>query len=106
MSNWTTLSAVILVAALTVSVAEARTVRYGGGCPNGQCGMATASEVATQAQTDTTNVTTTAAAEATKATPDAGTKVETTKNTNTAPAVAPAPQRRGARFTWLRRSWR
>ena len=44
MNKWTILSAVVCFVALAVSVVEARTVRSGGGCANGQCGVATASE--------------------------------------------------------------
>ncbi|MCY2987724.1 MAG: hypothetical protein NTY19_07660 [Planctomycetota bacterium] len=110
MNKWTILSVVVCFVALAVSVVEARTVRSGGGCANGQCGMATASEATAQAPSGTQTIPTAASADSTKVPEPSDVKVEATAAPAAAAATA-APQRRtsrfaSGRFSRLRRSWR
>jgi hypothetical protein len=107
MNKWTILTVVVCFGALAASVVEARTVRSGGGCANGQCGMATASEATVQAPSGTQTIPTAASADSTKVPEQSDVKVETTA----APAAIAAPQQRtsrsaSGRFFRLRRSWR
>ena len=115
MSKWAILSAVVCFGVLASSAVQARTVRYGGGCANGQCGTATADEATVEAPSGTQAIPTAASADSTAApettVPEpSGVKVETTDKTPAAPAAAAARQRTSrfasGRLLRLRRSWR
>ena len=111
MNKWAILSVVVCFGALAASAVEARTVRYGGGCANGQCGMATASEATAQAPSGTQAIPTAASDDSTKVVEKSDVKVETTNQTPAAPVAVAAPQQRTSRFASgrffrFRRSWR
>jgi hypothetical protein len=89
MHKWTILGAVVLLGMVVAAVANARGYSYGGGCANGQCGMA-AAVVQTTETTPVVEVKT-AAAEAAPPAPPAPAAAAPAKAEAAKPAPAKAP---------------